>query len=122
MSDIDKGTLQLLEAKCPHNERYKIELPRKPVVHLPNNQVMALGTTVRRFEYKSTEKFQDEYVAMQNKKLTLTNHPVEKSSMLIKVGRVANAASKYKGKTFKSNLLTGSYILSNMLEPFLRFH
>ena len=51
----------------------------------------------------------------------LPHHPVEKINKPGKVRRVANAASKFRGQSLNSNLLTGPDLLYNPLGVLMRF-
>ena len=48
-------------------------------------------------------------------------HPVENSNKPGRVRRVANAASKFRGKSLNSNLLTGPDLPNNLLGFLVRF-
>ena len=51
----------------------------------------------------------------------LPTHPVENPNKPGKIRRVANAASKFRGVSLNSALLTGPDLLANLLEIILRF-
>ena len=51
----------------------------------------------------------------------LTHHPVTNPNKPGKVRRVANAASKFRGESLNSNLLTGPELLNNLVGKLLRF-
>ena len=51
----------------------------------------------------------------------LPHHPVENINKPGKVRRVANAASKFRGQSLNSNLLTGPDLLNNLLGVLMRF-
>ena len=51
----------------------------------------------------------------------LPHHPVQNPNKPGKIRRVANAASKYRGQSLNSNLLTGPDLLNSLLGILLRF-
>ena len=51
----------------------------------------------------------------------LPHHPVQNPNKPGKIRRVANAASKYRGQSLNSNLLTGPDLLNSLLGVLLRF-
>ena len=51
----------------------------------------------------------------------LPHHPVQNPNKPGKIRRVANAASKYRGQSLNSNLLTGLDLLNSLLGKLLRF-
>ena len=51
----------------------------------------------------------------------LPHHPVENPNKPGKVRRVANAASKFRGQSLNSNLLTGPELLNSLLGVLMRF-
>ena len=51
----------------------------------------------------------------------LAHHPVSNPNKQEKVRRVANAASKFRGESLNSNLLTGPDLLNNLVGVQLRF-
>ena len=51
----------------------------------------------------------------------LPYHPVKNIKKPGKVHRVANAASKFRGQSLNSNLLTGPDLLNNLLGVLMRF-
>ena len=51
----------------------------------------------------------------------LPHHPVTNPNKAGKVRRVANAASKLRGESLNSNLLTGPDLLNNLVGVLLRF-
>ena len=51
----------------------------------------------------------------------LPHHPVQNPNKPGKIRRVANAASKYRGQSLNSNLLTGPDLLNSLLGTLLRF-
>ena len=125
-----------------HNgERYEIKLPWKSEIKLENNfysalnQVKSLNTRLQRKpllqeKYNKTlwtdlEKNYVKPVEMQDPQPEriwyLPHHPVESINKPGKVRRVANAASKFRGQSLNSNLLTGPDLLNNLLGVLMRF-
>ena len=116
-------------------ERYEIKLPWKSEIKLENNlysalnQVKSLNTRLQRKillqeKYKKTlltdlEKNYVKPVEMQDPQPDriwyLPHHPVENINKPKKFCGVANAASKFRGQSLNSNLLTGPDLLNNLL-------
>ena len=138
----DKEALRILNETCRHNgERYEIGLPWKSSATLPNNYFAAVS------QARSLEKrLKDKPITLQKYKETLTKdlalnyvepvtkqhpppdkiwylptHPVENPNKPGKIRRVANAASKFKGCSLNTCLLTGHDLLADLLELILRF-
>ena len=134
----DKEALRILNETCHHNgERYEIGLPWKSSATLPNNYFAAVN------QARSLEKrLKDKPITLQKYKETLTGdlalnyvepvtppdkiwylptHPVENPNKTGKIRRVANAASKFKGCSLSTCLLTGPDLLADLLELILRF-
>ena len=126
---------------CHSGERYQIGLPWKPVKKLPNNyfsSVSQLKSLQKRLQndpslnqkYKQTlqtdlDKNFVKPVEMQAQPPEsiwyLPHHPLTNPNKLGKVRRVANAASKLRGESLNSNLLTGPDLLNNLVGVLLRF-
>ena len=51
----------------------------------------------------------------------LPHHPVQNPNKPGKIRRVANAASKYRGQSLNSNILTGPDLLNSVIGILLRF-
>ena len=51
----------------------------------------------------------------------LSHHPVTNPNKPEKMRRIANAASKFRGGSLNSNLLTGPDLLNNLVGVLLRF-
>ena len=126
---------------CQNGESYQIGLPWKPVKKLQNNYFSAVS------QLKSLQKrLQNDPSLYQKYKQTLQtdldknfvkpvemqapppesiwylpHHPVTKPNKPGKVGGVANAASKFRGESLNSNLLTGPDLLNNLDAVLLRF-
>ena len=134
--------LDILKNSINHNgERFEIKLPWKSEIKLENNfysalnQVKSLNTRLQRKPllqetYNKTlltdlEKNYLKPVEMQDPQPDriwyLPHHPVENINKPGKVRRVANAASKFRGQSLNSNLLTGPDLLNNLLGVLMRF-
>ena len=132
----------ILKNSINHNgERYEIKLPWKSEIKLENNfysalnQVKSLNTRLQRKpllqeKYNKTlltdlEKNYVKPVEMQDPQPDriwyLPHHPVENINKPGKVRRVANSASKCRGQSLNSNLLTGPDLLNNLLGVLMRF-
>ena len=129
------------ETCCHNGERYEIGLPWKSSATLPNNYFAAVS------QARSLEKrLKDKPITLQKYKETLTKdlalnyvepvtkqhpppdkiwylptHPVENPNKPGKIRGVANAASKFKGCSLNTCLLTGPDLLADLLELILRF-
>ena len=141
-SSLDQLAVQTMENSICHNgERYQIALPWKPVKKFQNNYFSAVS------QLKSLQKrLQNDPGLNQKYNQTLqTNldkncvkpvemqapppesiwyfphHPVTNPIKPGKVRRVANAASKFRGESLNSNLLTGPDLLSKLEGVLLRF-
>ena len=138
----DKEALRILNETCRHiGERYEIGLPWKSSATLPNNYFAAVS------QARSLEKrLKDKPITLQKYKEILAKdlalnyvepvtkqhpppdkiwylptHPVENPNKPGKIRRVANAASKFKGCSLNTCLLTGPDLLADLLELILRF-
>ena len=126
--------LDILKNSINHNgERFEIKLPWKSEIKLENNfysalkQVKNLNTRIQRkplLQEKCNrtlltdlEKNYVKPVEMQDRQPDriwyLPHHPVENINKPGKVRRVENAASKFRGQTLNSNLLTAPDLLNN---------
>ena len=126
---------------CHNGERYQIGPPWKPVKKLQNNYFSAvsqLKSLQKRLQndpglnqkYNQTlqtdlDKNFVEPVEMQapppESIWYLPHHPVNNPNKPGKVRRVANAASKFRGESLNSNLLTGPDLQNNLVGVLLRF-
>ena len=134
--------LDILKNSINHNgERYEIKLPWKSEIKFENNfysalnQVKSLNTRLQRkplLQEKNNktlltdlEKNYVKPVEMQDPQPDriwyLPHHPVENINKPGKIRRVANAASKFRGQSLNSNLLTGPDFLNNLLGVLMRF-
>ena len=130
--------LDMLLNSVNHNgERYEIKLPWKSEIKLENNFYSALNhvQTPKRKpllqkKYNKTlltdlEKNYVKPVEMQDphpdRVWYLPHHLVENINKPGKVRGVANSASKFRGQSLNSNLLTGPDLLNNFLGVLMRF-
>ena len=141
LSTHDKEALQIFQDTCRHNgEKYDIGLPWKRDTPLPNSYFAALSQ-LRSLENASENTRRREPIrrnlaegprkrireASQNATSAapriwyIPTHPVENPNKPGKVRRVAKAASKFKGVSLNTALLTGPDLLANLLEIILRF-
>ena len=133
--------LDILTNFINHNgERDEIKLPWKSEIKLENNfysalnQVENLNTRLQR-EHLLHEKYNKTLLTDLEKNYVkpgemqdpqpdrvwyLPHHPVENINKPGKVRGVANAASKFRGQSLNSNLLTGPD-LNNLLGVLMRF-
>ena len=138
----EKQFLDNLKNSINHNgKRYDIKLPWKSEIKLENNfysalnKVKSLNTRLQRKlllqeKYNKTllTDLENNYVKPVEKQdpqpdriWYLPHHPVENINKPGKVRRVANAASKFRGQSLNSNLLTGPDLLNNLLGVLMRF-
>ena len=141
-SSLDQLAVQTMENSICHNgERYQIGLPWKPVKKLQNNYFSAvsqLKSLQKRLQndpglnQKHNQTLQTDLdknfvkpVEMQaptpESIWYLPHQPVTNPNKPVKMRRVANAASKFRGESLNSNLLTGPDLLSNLVGVLLRF-
>ena len=141
-SPLDQKFFQIMKDSINFNgQRFEIKLPWKENSNSENNYFSALSQVKslnRRLErnpqlrdnYMKTlqtdlEKNYIKPVEMQDplpdRIWYLPHHPVENPNKPGKVRRVANAASKFRGKSLNSNLLTGPELLNSLLGVLMRF-
>ncbi|XP_075252013.1 uncharacterized protein LOC142344310 [Convolutriloba macropyga] len=142
-SSLDQLAVQTMENSICHNgERYQIGFPWKPVKKLQNNYFSAAVSQLKSLQkrlqndpglnqrYNQTlqtdlDKNFVKPVEMQAPPPELIwylpHHAVTNPNKPGKVRRVANAASKFRGKSLNSNLLTGPDLLNNLVGVLLRF-
>ena len=134
--------LDILKNSINHNgERYEFKLPWKSEIKLENNfysalnQVKSLNTRLQRkpslqekynkILLTDLEKNYVKPVEMQDPQPDriwyLPHHPVENIKKPGKVRRAANAASKFRGQSLNSNLLTVPDLLNKLLGVLMRF-
>ena len=141
-SSRDQLAVQTIENSiCFNGERYQIGFPWKPVKKLQNNYFSAvnqLRSLQKRLQndHGLNQKYNQALKTDLDKNLVkpvkmqapppesiwyLPHHPVTNPSKPGKVRRVANAASKFRGESLNSNLLTGPDLLNNIVGILLRF-
>ena len=141
-SSDDKLALQILDNTTRLvNGRYEIGLPWKPNSSLSNNYCVALkqlqslqkrlgkNTDLQNlYEKTLVTDLEKSYAqpAVFTKEVPsrlwyLPHHEVVNPNKPGKVRRVSNAASKFKGQSLNSNLLTGPDLLANLTGVLLRF-
>ena len=140
-SPLDQKLIQIMKDSINFNgQRCEIKLPWKENSNLENNCFSALiqvKSLNRRLE--RNPQFRDNYkktlhidletnyvkpVEMQDpppdRIWYLLHHPVENLNKPCKVRRVANAASRFRGQSLNTNLLTGPDLLNSLLGVLMR--
>ena len=141
-SSLDQLAVQTKENSIFHNgQRYQIGLPWKPVKKLQNyyfSAVSQLKSLQKRIQNDPvlTKKYNQALQTDLGKNFVkpvevqappadsiwyLPHHPIINPNKHEKVKTVANAASKCRGESLNSNLLTGPDLLNNLVGVFLRF-
>ncbi|XP_075259989.1 uncharacterized protein LOC142351729 [Convolutriloba macropyga] len=141
-SSLDQLAVQTMENSICHNgERYQIGPPWKPVKKLQNNYFSAvsqLKSLQKRLQNDPglNQKYNQTLQTDLDKNFVkpvemqapppesiwyLPHHSVTNPNKPGKVRRVANAASKFRGESLNSNLLTGPDLLNNLVGVLLRF-
>ena len=142
LSDEDNDALKVYQKTIPHNsERYEIGFPWKTPCFLENNYYCALNqlkfwekrlgnnpTLKEKYDQTlSTDLIKNylkpvEMTEPEPEKIWyLPHHPVQIPNKPGRIRRLANAASKYRGQSLNSNLLTGPDLLNSLLGILLRF-
>ena len=107
---------------------------------LPNNYSSALSQQIKSLDYRlgnqpELKKLYQDTIKVDAEKgfvkllkqqelpssVTQQHHPVENPNKPGKVGRVYNAASKFRGISLNENLLWGTDLLQNLIGIFFRF-
>ena len=141
-TEDEKPAIRILESTINHiGERYEIGVPWKVPASLQNNSFSALNqlnSLNKRLNndpklsdmYQQTlvTDFEKNYVKPMEmtdpppeKIWYLLHHPVQSANKPNKVRRVANAASKLKGESLNSNLLTEPDLLNSLIGILVRF-
>ena len=141
-SSLDQLAVQTMENSICHNgERYQIGLSWKPAKKLRNNffsEVSQLKSLQKRLQNEPglSQKYNQTLQTDLDKNFVkpvemqapppesiwyLPHHPVTNPNKPGNVRRVANAASKFRGESLNSNLLTGPDLLNNLVGVLLRF-
>ena len=141
-SFLDQKFIQIVKNSINFNgQSFEIQLPWKENSYLENNYFSALSQVKslnRRLErnpqlrdnYMKTlqydlEKNYVKPVEMQDpppdRIWYLPHQPVENHNKPGKVRRVANVASKFRGQSLNTNLLTGADLLNSLLGVLMRF-
>ena len=144
LSDEDNGALKVFQKIIRHNsERYEIGFPWKTPCLLEKsfysalNQLKCLEKRVGNnptLKEKYDQTLSTDLIKIYKKPVEMTepepekiwylsHHPVQNPNpnKPRKIPRVANAASKYRGQSLNSNLLTGPHLLNRLLGTLLRF-
>ena len=142
ITEDEKSAIRILESTINHTgERYEIGLPWKVPANLQNNYFSALNqlnSLNKRLnnDPKLSDMYQQTLVTDLEKNYVkpvemtdpppekiwyLPHHPVQSANKPNKVRRVANAASKFKGESLNSNLLTGPDLLNSLIGILVRF-
>ena len=142
ITEDEKSAIRILESTMNHTgERYQIGLPWKVPANLQNkyfsalNQLNNLNKRLNN-DPKLSDMYQQTLVTDLEKNYVkpvemtdpnpekiwyLPHHPVQSANKPNKVRRVANAASKFKGESLNSNLLTGPDLLNSLIGILFRF-
>ena len=142
ITEDEKSAIRILESTINHTgESYEIGLPCKVPANLQNNYFSALNQLNilnKRLnnDPKLSDMYQQTLVTDLEKNYVkpvemtdpnperiwyLPHHPVQSANKPNKVGRVANAASKFKGESLYFNLVTGPDLLNSLIGILVRF-